>query len=123
MKVSKDEILLIYNSNQLKDRKALVYAKSFQNHSVKEFDVQNNSLTESQLRQLSKRLDIDPVKLVDTQSTKYLRYFSDSDLSSKGTLKVLKKNPRMIKTPIAIYANGAEFINSPNEFIKKDMNL
>jgi len=123
MKVSKDEILLIYNSNQLKDRKALVYAKSFQNHSVKEFDVQNNSLTESQLRQLSKRLEIDPVKLVDTQSTKYLRYFSDSDLSNKGTLKVLKKNPRMIKTPIAIYANGAEFINSPNEFIKKDMNL
>jgi len=123
MNVSKNEILLIYNSTQLQDRKALAYAKSVKDFDVKEIDLHNNRLTESQLKQLSQQLEVDPKELVDTQSTKFLRYFTQSDLSNKSTLKVLKKNPTMLKTPIAIYDDHADFIGSPNEFIKKEMQV
>lgn len=121
MKVSKNEILLIYNSSYLHDRETLAYAKSLKNHELKEFDLQNNSLNETQLNQITKRMDVKPNELINTKSTKYLRYYFDTDLTQKSTLKVLKRNPGMIKTPIAVYNDHAEFIKTPYEFIRKDM--
>lgn len=121
MKVTKSEILLIYNSSSIQDRAALAYAKSLKNHDLRGFDLQKNAMTETQLKQIAKLLAVKPKELIDTKSAKYLRYFLNTELSQKGILKVLKQNPGMIKTPIAVYNDHAQFISTPYEFIKSDM--
>ena len=123
MKVAKNEMLLIYNSSFMQDREALAYAKSLKNHKLKEFDLQHNSLTGTQLNQISKQLDVKPKELIDTKSPKYLRYYFNMDLTPKSTLKALNQNPGMIKTPIAVYNDHAEFIKTPYDFIGKDMTM
>jgi arsenate reductase len=121
MKVSKKEILLIYNSGQLSDRKAFSYAKSMKNHEIREIDLLKNSLTETQLKQIINKLEIKPDELIDTESPKYLRYFSSTDLTPKSILKVLKQNPGMIKTPIALFYDHAVFVKSPSDILEGHM--
>ncbi|NJN28433.1 MAG: hypothetical protein HC819_21910 [Cyclobacteriaceae bacterium] len=121
MNVEKNEILLIYNSSLLIDRQAYAYAKSLKNHNLKSIDLKHDRLTETQIMELTQKLDIEPQELIDTQSSEYLRYFSNTELTDNSTLKALKQNPMIMKTPIAVYSDRAEFVKTPYEFIKKDM--
>jgi arsenate reductase-like glutaredoxin family protein len=120
MNVAKKELLLIYNSAQIKDREAYAYAKSLKDHKLKKIDLKNDSLTSTQLKQITQYLDVTPNELVDRKSPKYLKYFSGTSMSDKNTLKALKQNPGMIKTPIAVYHDSADFISTPYEFIKQE---
>lgn len=123
MNVEKNEILLIYNSGLLIDRQAFAYAKSLKDHQMKDIDLNQDQLTETQIKELSQKMGIEPKELIDKQSTEYLKYFSTTELTDNSTLKALKQNPAMMKTPIAIYHDRAEFVGTPYEFIKKDMNV
>jgi len=121
MKIAKNEIALIYNSNNIQDRQALAYALSLKNRKVKTIDIQQNKLTETQLKSIANALDKNPDGLIDKHSTKYLRYFTDKDLSQKEILKTLKANPSMLNTPILMHQKGAAFIDSHHTLVKKEL--
>lgn len=121
MKVQPNEILLIYDSNDIQDRKALGYAKSLKHHAVKEIDVQKNTLTELQFEMLADKFDLDPYELIDDKSEVFKEKYADSDLEPSDILKIMKNNPEMIKTPIAVYHDNGRIMGSAYEFIKDDM--
>jgi arsenate reductase-like glutaredoxin family protein len=103
MKVSKNEILLIYNSNNLQDRHAYGYAQSLRDYSLKTIDVHKDELSETQIKTIANMLEVEPEDLIDQQSSKFQREYADKDISSKEILTILKKNPVMINTPIVLY--------------------
>jgi arsenate reductase-like glutaredoxin family protein len=119
MRVSKNQILLIYNSSDIQDREALAYARSVSDKELKTIDVQYNPLTQSQLKSIASKLNIEPELLVDKESSKYLKYYFNTDLSPKEILKTLKHNPSMINTPIVVFNKGAEFVDESFDFSRK----
>ncbi len=123
MKVTKNEILFIYNSSNIQDRQALAYALSLKWQKVKTIDVQNNTLTQTQLKSIANTMDKSPEDLIDKNSTKYLRYFFNSDLSQKEILKTLQANPSMLNTPIMLKEDGGMFVDNFYQLTEKDLNF
>jgi len=121
MQISKNEILFIYNSNDLQDRQALGYAKSLPNHKIKEVDLQKDSFTETQIKQIADMLQVEPVSLLDPNSDLYKSDYSKVKLSRSGALKVMAARPELIKTPIALYNDRAVPIGSPYQLVKQDL--
>ena len=121
MEIAQKEILFIYNSNDLQDRQALAYAKSLPDYKIKELDLQKESLTETQVKQIADLLEIEPVLLIDQNSQIYQQSYSSAELTSNGALKAMASEPVLIKTPIAIYNDRAVPIRSPYHLVKKDL--
>ncbi|MEQ8239889.1 MAG: hypothetical protein RIA69_11790 [Cyclobacteriaceae bacterium] len=117
----KNEILLIYDSNDFQNRETKGYAKALSDHKIKEIDLSKDSLTEKQIGQLAERLGgINAI--INKNKAKFQDQFANSGMEEGDWLKVLSQNQDLIKSPVALYPNTAEFINSPYEFLRKDMN-
>ena len=121
MQISKNEILFIYNSNHLQDRQALGYARSLPNHKIKEVDLQKDSFTETQIKQIADMLEVEPVSLVDSNSDIYKNSYSNTGLTGRGALKAMASTPELMKTPIALYNDQAVPIDSPYQLVKQDL--
>lgn len=121
MKVSGNELLLIYDSEILEDRKALGYAQSLQHHKLKEKDIRKEPLTSTQIEEVIEALGIDAHEIIDKQSEIYKNEYSEVSLEGHDLLTALSKNPALMKTPIAIREGSAKFVGSSYEFIEEDM--
>lgn len=121
IEVKENEILLIYDSNDMHDKEALVYVHSFKNYKVKDIDINQESLTEQQFAELAQRIGVDPVELLDKTSEIYRTHMEGSEFSTDDILKMLKNSPQVIHTPIVVYHDRAELVGSSHDFIKEDM--
>ncbi|MFO7258626.1 MAG: hypothetical protein DIU61_013070 [Bacteroidota bacterium] len=120
MDITDNEMLLIYNSEKLSDRKALGYAKSLRGYIVKERDIARDALTETQLKEVANRLGVPPTEMIDRESDVYQDRFRDANVSENDLLIALKNEPDLLRTPIAVYADTAEFVD-PYTFVKRGM--
>jgi len=121
MQLSPKEILFIYNSNDLQDRQALGYAKSLPDHKIKEVDLQKDSFTELQVKQIADMLQVEPVSLIDKKSQTYQKSYAEVELTRSGALKAMASKPELIQTPIAVYYDQAKPVRSPYEMLKQDL--
>lgn len=121
MKIKNNEILFIYNSESIEDRRALGYAKSLKHHNVRVFDIQTDRFTETQLEEIVNFMDIDPKELIDVKSDTFQKEYANVDLTREGVISVLSLKPKLMRTPIAIYQDRSRFVGSAYEFIKEDM--
>ncbi|HEX5170077.1 MAG TPA: hypothetical protein VFW11_12955 [Cyclobacteriaceae bacterium] len=121
MKVSGNEILFIYNSKSIQDRRSFGYASALQHYVIREFDIQKDTLTETQLMEIADLLRVTPSQLMDQHSSIFKSKFADVVLTDEDALTALKMNADLLQTPIAIYHDHAEFVDSSFDFIKKDM--
>jgi arsenate reductase len=120
MDITDNEMLLIYNSEKLSDRKALGYAKALRDYTVKERDIARDSLTETQLKEVANRLGVTVGDLVDEQSDIYQDKFKSATVSETDLLIAITHEPELLRTPIALYADHGEFVD-PYTFVKRDM--
>ncbi|HLT79893.1 MAG TPA: hypothetical protein VKZ86_02625 [Cyclobacteriaceae bacterium] len=120
MNVKANEILLIYNSQKMEDRKVLGYATPVQRQNLKERDISRDPLTETQLKGIANKLGIEVADLVDKQSDAYQDKYRSASMSEHDLLTALKNEPQLMRTPIAVYPEHAEFVESYT-FVKKGM--
>ncbi|MEQ8582169.1 MAG: hypothetical protein RIC30_03830 [Marinoscillum sp.] len=121
MEIAENELLFIYDSNDLQDREALAYAQSLKNYQVKTLDVRAHTFTEWQLQEILERLEVEPEDLINRRSAVYLKEYVGVELDREDTLKAIRKHTDLIKTPVVIYHDSARLIGSSYELIKKDM--
>jgi len=121
MEIAENEMLFIYDSNDLQDREALAYAKSLKHYHVKALDVRKHTFTEWQLEEILERLEMEPDDLINQRSAVYLEEYVGVELSREDVLKAIRKHTDLIRTPVAIYHDTARLIGSSYEFIKKEM--
>ena len=122
MFVEGNEILFIYNSELQEDRKALGYALALQKHTVKEFDVQKEKLTPTQLEMIIDSLKLEDTEdLMDHNSTIYKEEYAAVKLDREDVVKTLAKRPQLIKTPLVILKEGTKFLGSGYDLIRDDM--
>ncbi|MEO9869267.1 hypothetical protein [Ekhidna sp.] len=109
MKVSKDEILFIYDSRDIDQRERLLYLKSLKQVVTRELDIQRNDLNQLMLADLAKKLNVSEKDLVrqDLEFT-----IGDlMDLNKDDFLDYLSSNITKLKTPIAVYHDHAKFLS------------
>ncbi len=121
--VKDNEILLIYILRVVcftSRLQALAYAKSLREYVVKERDIARDPLTETQLKRVADRLGVAVSELVDRQSDAYQDKYQSSSISEDHLLIALKNEPQLLRTPIAVYPDSAEFVEATT-FVKKGM--
>jgi arsenate reductase-like glutaredoxin family protein len=121
MNIEKNELLLIYDSNDMQDRAILAYAKSVKDQVVKEVDIRKHTFTEAQFEQIATILDSPILDLIDQQSASYSKVFQGVELTEEGALTALKKNSDLLRTPIAVYNDMGKMIKSSYDLIKEGM--
>lgn len=123
MKPKEKEIILIYNSNKQRDKEAMGYAKSLENHKLNERDISKSNLTEKQWAEIAIELKTEVSDLVDTNSEKYLTDLKDGKYSDDQLLKLMVQNPEIIQTPIALLKDRAFVVKSQYSFVNEDLNI
>ncbi|SNS82093.1 hypothetical protein SAMN05421640_1377 [Ekhidna lutea] len=118
MKVSKNEILYIYDSSDIQQREGLIYAKSLRHYETKELDIRHDKITQLQLSNLAEKLGIKAKKLINVDGE--IQLSEVMELDSHDFLDYLSSNLEMLKTPIAVYHDHALFVESQYELIKED---
>ncbi len=112
MQVNKGELLLVYNADRLSDRTTYGYAKGLKNFVLKSIDVNKSILTELQIIEFAKKLGIPLRRLLDST-------YETGSIADKDVPKLLLNNPEMMKTPIVIFHDSAEFVHSPFHLLSK----
>lgn len=123
MQAIKNEILFIYNSKIFSDKQALGYIIPLKDHKIKELDLYHDQLTERQLKQIADKMKIETEDLLDKKSDDYKNQVKGKSLDDEDILTVLKENPDMLRTPIALTENKAVFVKDPYSLIQDDMEI
>lgn len=121
MRVKNHEILYLYNSNLLFDRQNLGYLLALKDHVVKDLDVNEESVTERQLKNIAYKLNVNVDEMIDKRSMEYRSMMKNKDFEEEDVLRTIKHNPNLLRTPIAIYSDKAFFVNSAYDFVNHDM--
>ncbi|ELR73190.1 hypothetical protein C900_05239 [Fulvivirga imtechensis AK7] len=123
MKAKENEILLIYNSEKYEDRKAKGYADTMKDHALNERDISKNNLTETQIAEIARDMNVDMSVLIDKNSDTYLHHLKDKGFAEAELTKLMVKNPDLIKTPIAYIGSRAFFVGSAYDFVNADFDI
>ena len=115
------EITFIYNGNQIKEKEAYGYAQSLGQHKVNEWDLNKKNITNRQLADIAKKLDVEVKDLLDKNNEKYQDELAGKDYDDQDLLTMMSEDPRLIKTPILVHEKYAKLIDSAFDLNKLDM--
>jgi arsenate reductase-like glutaredoxin family protein len=122
METNKHELKLYYKSNHKHDRETYGYAQTL-DVPINEQDLSRNNLTETQIAELADAMQIRLVELVDKNSEMYMNDLKDKSFDDEELLKLMHRNPELIKTPIAMIGKHTYFVKSPFNLIPKDLEI
>ena len=111
--ISENEIVLFYNPNSPSGSKTLGYAKG-EGFALRDVDIIKNQFTGTQLEELAERLRVTIDGLINKEHPDSEKYKTD-DFSDNDWIKILRKNPNLIKEPIAIRGHRAIFVKTPSD--------
>ena len=121
MKVTDNELLIIYRSTENQDKEALSYGEALQHHKLKTLDAITEDISVSQLTTLANEMNVGVHELIDKNVQEYKQKYGDADLGDDDVLKLLGNNPSFLKTPIVKDSQRTYFLGSAKELINKDM--
>ncbi|WP_176223818.1 arsenate reductase family protein [Marivirga sericea] len=120
-KKSDMEIKFIYNSTQIKEREALGYAKSLDQHYINEIDLEKETLTERHWAEIATALKVELKELIDENNDYYQDELKGKDFDEQDLLQLIASHPQIIKTPIIHSTRLTRFIKSPYDFNEMDL--
>lgn len=118
------ELTLIYHSEKMDDRKALVFVEALNGYAIKSLDLAKERLTATQLAEIAYKMHAGIHDLLDDtfveKPAKINKEQVDS-LADADLLTVLEENPHLIVTPLVIIGDRAYKYGSAYELVKKDL--
>ncbi len=114
---SNREIILFYNPDSTIAKNTLAYARS-DGLPIRDVDILKTPFTGTQLEELAENLQIGLVELVNQDHPDFKRIYGKPDLSDDDWIKILRKNPHLIKGPIAIRGKKTILIRTPSDIVK-----
>ncbi|MCL5130299.1 arsenate reductase family protein [Algibacter sp. L4_22] len=111
---SEREIILYYNPDKPSSSKTLGYAKG-QGYILRDINIVTNIFTGTQLEELASKLNVTIEGLVNKEHKDFDEGLHDSCFSANDWIKVLQKNSKLLKEPIAIRGHQAMFIKTPSD--------
>ncbi|KYG83548.1 arsenate reductase family protein [Roseivirga echinicomitans] len=123
MRPQENEILFIFNGRKAHDAKVLGYASSIQKYKVNERNIDKNPLTETQLTQVANDMGLQILDLIDKTSDTFLNEIKAQNFSNEEMMKIVKRHPDILKTPIAMLNGTVFFVHSAYDFVNKGIEI
>lgn len=117
MKTNPREILLYYNPSSSSDRKTVAFAKSMSPH-VRTFSHNQANCTSTQWKGIIDKLNITPKGLFNKAHPEYQSNLRGKEFDEEGWLDVIKNNPGLLRSPIAIKGSRAVMCDSPTDILR-----
>ena len=120
-------ITLFYNSNSRRAKQTLAYARA-EGLPVEEIDLLKTPLTGTQIVELADRLQLHApgrpgrpaggATEVNQEHPSYKRHFEPHEFSTEDWIKLIRKNPGVMKQPIALRGSLTILVETPSDIIK-----
>jgi arsenate reductase len=117
MHYDKNDLILLYNGDNAKDRKTLAYAHTITSR-INRQEVNSVRISETLFSLMMKELNIDAKNIVNKADPYYQANYRGRDLSSNDWHSVLTKRPSLLRSPVAMYHGRAVICNTPTDILK-----
>ena len=117
MKTRHNEILIYYNPENSAHRKVVAYAQSLVPQ-VKAYAFDKAFATGRIWQEILKALQLRPKDLLNKAHPYYQEHIRGCDFDEECWLKVLRKNPDLMKAPIALRGGQAVLCNNATDIYK-----
>lgn len=114
---SKRQITIYFNPESIIAEKTLDFANA-QGLPILEIDIIKNPPTGTQLGELSDRLNLKIKELVDLEHELCKSFSEKSEFSSDDWIKMIRKNPEIMKQPIALRGDKTVIVKIPTDILK-----
>jgi arsenate reductase len=114
---SKHQITLFYNSESVRAKQTLAYAKA-EGLAIQDIDILKTKLTGTQIVELADRLHMNVADLVNQEHPSYKLRFEHHELSTRDWIKMIQNNPEIMKQPIALRGEITILVETPTDIIK-----
>jgi arsenate reductase (glutaredoxin) len=111
------ELTIYYDNDSAKARMTLAYAMSLTTK-VNRQEIHNAEISETILRQLLSRLNVSPKEILNKAHSYYKEVIKGRDFTDQEWLCILRKNPTLLKCPIATYRNQTVLCQTPTDIFK-----
>ena len=109
--------MIYYNPESRSDRSTVAYAKSSGMH-IKSYAYGKTPSTETSWRRIVQALDRDPKELLNKADPYYREHIKGREFDEEGWVKILRYNPRLIKSPIAVSGKKAVLCSTPSDIYR-----
>lgn len=117
MKTDPREILLFYNPDSRSDRQTVAFALSITPH-IKIYDHSRGAKSTTSWQSILNKLAVHPKMLLNKAHPDYQRNIRGKEFDEEGWLYVLRNNPHLIKSPIAIKGQRVMLIHTPTDIYR-----
>ncbi|WP_245726502.1 arsenate reductase family protein [Pricia antarctica] len=114
---SNREVILFYNPNSNIAKKTLAYAKA-EGFPIRDVDIFKTPFTGTQLEEIASSLQIPISELANQDHPDFKAHFGHPVLLDDDWIKILRKNPQLIKEPIAMRGSKTILVKTPSDIIK-----
>jgi arsenate reductase-like glutaredoxin family protein len=115
METKTNEMTFIYRSDKADDNKIKAFVESLPGYVIKFVDVVRDSLSESQLNDLTRKMKVHIEDLVDPAFDHHISVHNEGlrMLERKEILSLMATDPKIIQTPLVVIGNKAsKFANA-----------
>lgn len=110
------QITIYYSSDSVRAKQTLAYAET-EGLAIQPIDILKTPLTGIQIIELASRLGIEVKDLVNQEHPSYAKKFEKVVLSSNDWIKMIRRNPEIMKQPIALKGNHTILVETPSDII------
>lgn len=117
MNFSKRELVLFYDPKSELGKKTLAYAKSISNY-INDVDIMHTQLTSTIWKEIINKLRLQPKELMNRSSEYFRDNVEGHEITMRGLLEVLNRNPGILVGPIAMKGDKAVLCKTPTDVLK-----
>ncbi len=114
----KVNLTLIYKSDEPNDIRALSYIECLRNYNISTIDVSKQKLPQDKLEEIAGMLNVKPVDLINNEQ-EWREVNEMGPDGNKVALKDLKKDQKLLRTPITIIGKKADFWENAGKLRQK----
>lgn len=117
MKTSDHEITIYYDPETEIGRETLALAQD-SHAKVHDIDINKIPFTATRWLEIFDRLQIPVKEIIAREAYEYHEKYKDGDFSDEDYLKIIRKDPKVLKGPIAIRGKKAILVEEPTDILK-----
>ncbi len=114
MKTNEREILIYYHPDVRSDRQTVAVARGMSHH-VRSYAYGQTPSTETSWKHIIHTLDCHPKELLNKAHPYYQTHIKGREFDEESWVKILRFNPEIIRSPIAIRGKRAVVCHSPSD--------
>lgn len=110
-------ITLFYDPESTGAKKTLAYAKA-EGVAVQEVDITKTPLTGTQIAEIAEKLNLTIGEMVDVDHPRLKGPDASDEFSEEDWITIIRKNPQVLRQPIAIRGKRGILVKTPSDIIR-----